>query len=201
MLLHDFRGFAAPSRPALVPARRQSGLAVLLVACCVLLLSGCAGGETRDASVGVTILRASEREVLRGVEGKSLDGAPVDLDSYRGKVVVVNWWGSWCAPCREEAPVFAKASGEAPSDVAFLGLLARDSPAAARAFNERFGIRYPTMVDRDGRLALRFSQVLPVQAVPGTWVLDTRGRVAARIASAEVTPTLLRDVVDEVRGS
>lgn len=92
-------------------------------------------------------------------------------------------------------------SADAPADVAFLGLLARDSPAAARAFAKRFGIQYPTLVDRDSRLALRFSQVLPVQAVPGTWVLDARGRVAARIASAEVTPTLLRDVVDEVRGS
>lgn len=168
---------------------------------CALFLSSCAGAETREASAGVTILRPSEREVLHGVEGESLDGAPVDLASYRGKVVVVNWWGSWCAPCRKEAPVFAKVSGEAPSHVAFIGLLARDSPAAARAFNERFGIRYPTLVDRDSRLALRFSQVLPVQAVPGTWVLDARGRVAARIASAEVTPTLLRDVVDEVRGS
>lgn len=174
---------------------------VVAVMACALLLSGCAGAESGDASAGVTILRPSEREVLHGVEGESLDGAPVDLDSYRGKVVVVNWWGPWCAPCRKEAPVFAKVSDEAPSDVAFIGLLARDSPAAARAFNERFGIRYPTLVDRDSRLALRFSQVLPVQAVPGTWVLDTRGRVAARIASAEVTPTLLRDVVDEVRGS
>ena len=174
---------------------------VVTVVACALLLSGCVGAETRDTSVGVTILPPSEREVLHGVEGESLDGAPVDLDAYRGKVVVVNWWGSWCAPCRKEAPVFAKVSGDAPSEVAFIGLLARDSPAAARAFNERFGIRYPTLVDRDSRLALRFSRVLPVQAVPGTWVLDTRGRVAARIASAEVTLTLLRDVVDEVRGS
>lgn len=174
---------------------------VVMVVACALLLSGCAGARSRDASAGVTILRPSERQAIHGVEGESLDGVLVDLDGYRGKVVVVNWWGSWCAPCRTEAPVFAKVSADAPADVAFLGLLARDSPAAARAFAKRFGIQYPTLVDRDSRLALRFSQVLPVQAVPGTWVLDARGRVAARIASAEVTPTLLRDVVDEVRGS
>lgn len=64
---------------------------VVMLVACALLLSGCAGARSRDASAGVTILRPSERQGIHGVEGESLDGVLVDLDGYRGKVVVVNW--------------------------------------------------------------------------------------------------------------
>lgn len=173
-------------------------LATILLAG-LTLIAGCGGTQSRDAGLGVTVIESKKRQPVAKVAGVSLDDAPIDLADFRGKVVVVNWWGSWCAPCRREAPTFAKLSQDKSADAAFVGLLARDSPAAARAFNKKFDIRYPSLVDGDGRLALTFSQVLPIQAVPGTWILDSQGRVAARIASTEVTSTLLRDVIEEVK--
>jgi peroxiredoxin len=76
-------------------------------------------------------------------------------------------------------------------------LLSRDKPASALAFNRAFKVPYPSLQDPGGRLQLRFADSLPGQAVPNTWVIDRRGRVAARIM-AEVTAPTLRNVIDEV---
>ena len=115
-------------------------------------------------------------------------------------MVVVNVWGSWCPPCRKEAPVLKAVSDDlagpdSSGDVAFVGIDTRDSDAAATAFLDNIGLTYPNVVDPDGVLLLAFKGDLNPNAIPSTLVLDRQGRVAARIVG-EVTEGTLRGVIE-----
>ncbi|MEU7401886.1 TlpA disulfide reductase family protein [Streptomyces sp. NPDC044948] len=113
------------------------------------------------------------------LKGTTLDGKHVDIASMRGDVVVINIWGSWCAPCRKEAPELRKlAEKTAPLGVRFLGIDIRDNKTAAKAFERNYGITYPSIFDPDGRTMTGFKN-LAARAVPTTYVLDKQGRVAA----------------------
>jgi thiol-disulfide isomerase/thioredoxin len=177
--------------------RRRARLAagVLALATAAALLAGCSAtsgsvdGSTRYvAGDGSTVLLApSEREAAPVLVGTTLDGAGLDVESYRGKVVVVNLWASWCSPCRAEAGVLestyvdTKAKG-----VEFVGIVSggKDSIDNARAFSRKFEMSYPSMFDADNSLVLAFRGQLPPSAIPTTLVLDRQGRVAARALGA-----------------
>jgi len=106
-------------------------------------------------------------------------------------VVVLNVWASWCAPCRAEAPVLQSLWEEfGDAGVSFIGLNTRDSPATAVSFEKAYGITYPSVVDSDGRLQLRFSGIAPPQAIPTTLVIDREGKVAGRILGRASESTL-----------
>lgn len=140
----------------------------------------------------IVVLEESERTPAPDLVGQTLDGDEFRLADHRGEVVVLNVWASWCAPCRAEAPVLAQVSEDlADEGVLFVGLDTRDSDASARGFVERFGIEYPNVIDRDGRLQLLFSDSLPPQAIPSTVVIDRQGRVAGRILGRASESTLL----------
>lgn len=183
--------------------RALAGAAVLA------LLTACAGaspgensGENTTGYISgdgsITVVPPGERKPAPTLAGIDLGGKPLSAADLGGEVLVVNVWGSWCAPCRREAPVLAKAARDhRDRGVRFLGLLSRDKPAAALAFNRAFDVPYPSLQDPGGRLQLRFADSLPGQAVPNTWVIDREGRVAARIM-AEVSEPMLRSVLDEV---
>ncbi len=132
------------------------------------------------------------------VTGVGLDGEPLSLADLRGRVVVVNVWGSWCVPCREEAPALSRMSKElAGQGVSFIGINVRDNVTAAKAFERRYGITYPSFDDPQARAVLAFQGVIPVQAVPSTVVLDREGRVAARVIGVFREPAL-RSLIDTV---
>ena len=146
----------------------------------------------------VTEFAPEDRGPAVVLAGATLDGDPVTTEDMRGDAVVVNVWGSWCAPCRAEAPVLAEASRHyAAQGVSFLGVNVRDNEAAARAFEERYSIRYPSIADSDGRAVLSLNDYVPASAVPVTVLLDSEGRVAARILGElrEATLTALLDTV------
>lgn len=181
---------------------------VLVAVAAALLLAGCgpaAGQEPGDrgpdsgfvAGDGtLLVLPESQRTVAPDLVGPTLDGDTFRLDEHLGDVVVVNVWASWCAPCRAEAPILAALSTElAPLGVQFAGLDTRDSDVTARGFVERFGIGYPNLIDRDGRLQLLFGASLPPQAIPSTIVIDRQGRVAAR-ALGKVSESSLRGLIE-----
>jgi thiol-disulfide isomerase/thioredoxin len=176
-----------------------------VVVAAAILLSACSGGGSGANSTGyvsgdgsITVVPPAERKPAPTLAGVDLHGEPLTAGELGGTFLVVNVWGSWCAPCRREAPVLAEAARRYEDrGVRFLGLLSRDKPAAALAFNRTFKVPYPSLQDPGGRLQLRFSDSLPGQAVPNTWVIDSRGRVAARIM-AEISESTLRTVLDEV---
>lgn len=147
----------------------------------------------------ITTVPDDEREPAPEVSGETLDGDQVSLRDYRGSVVVLNIWGSWCPPCRKEAPELVKASEAlADENVQFLGIDTRDNdPAPARRFVEEFGIEYPNLYDPDGRLLLGFAGTVPPSSIPSTLVIDPQGRVAARVLG-ESTQTTFEELAREV---
>jgi thiol-disulfide isomerase/thioredoxin len=133
------------------------------------------------------------------LRGKDLDGQALSTSDFAGRVTVVNLWGHWCAPCRAEAPVLKEVADEyASRNVQFVGIVNRSDPQAALAFNSSFGITYPSFADQGGALELSFRKSLPTTAIPTTWVLDTRARVAARIIDPDLAKSTLVGVLDDV---
>ncbi|MEW2259756.1 TlpA disulfide reductase family protein [Streptomyces sp. NPDC047869] len=157
---------------------------VLLPACSV---TG-AGGEGRprfvtDAS-GIDTAPKDQRQPAGPLKGKTIEGKDFDISSLRGKVVVVNVWGSWCAPCRQEAPIFSAAAKRFKQDgVTFVGIDTRDPQReSSRSFEQDFNITYPSLYDPSGKiLAYGFPRgTINSQAIPSTIVLDRQGKIAAR---------------------
>lgn len=155
-------------------------------------------GGTEGFSTGLTRVDVADRGSPVLLEGETLTGETLETRDWLGSVVVVNVWGSWCVPCREEAPELVGAY-ELTRDqgVEFVGIDVRDQLTQARGFVESFGIDYPSFFDPDGSLLLNFSGTVPVSAVPSTVVLDQQGRVAASVIGA-VDETTLTGLIDDV---
>lgn len=169
------------------------------------LIAGCSGSGSGTGTAGyvsgsglITVVPADEREAAPVLAGDDLDGRPISTDEFAGQTLVVNVWGSWCPPCRSEAPALRAVSEEyADQGVQFIGVLVRDKPAAALAFNRKQGITYPSISDASGRTLLGFADSLPSQAIPTTWIIDADGQVAVR-AMDEVSEATLSGLLDDV---
>ena len=169
--------------------------AILVLA---LTLSSC-GNSTQVASKSyvagngtVTFIEPKDRRMGPTFSGTTLDGENFELP--HGGIVVVNVWASWCAPCRAEAPTLAALANKYKG-VVFVGVLTRDSEVAARAFQNRFNLPYPTLVDDS--VLLGFRDTLSANAIPSTILMDPKGRVAARI-SGEITVASLSDLIEKL---
>lgn len=148
------------------------------------VLAGCGSTATGDkgyiAGEGViNQLPAAKRKAPGPVEGESLDGRHLSLEAERGKVVVVNVWGSWCPPCRAEAEYLVEAAEHFEGqDVEFVGVNIRDSVDAALAFEQRYGIAYPSFNDASGAIALQFIDYdISPTTIPATFVIDRERRI------------------------
>ena len=160
---------------------------------------GGAVSADEDITTGLTRWAPGQRITVPALRGTTLDGEHLDIADWRGQVVVSNTWGSWCAPCRKEAPDLARVwAATKAAGVRFVGIDTRDNDAAARAFTAGYRIGYPSLIDRDGELLLGFARVIPVSAVPTTIVVDPAGRVAARVIGA-ITAATLRGLIDDLR--
>ena len=132
-----------------------------------------------------------ERQTLETFAGETLEDGLFDLADHQGKVLLINVWGSWCVPCRTEAPELAKASEEF-NEVQFVGINVRDNDAAALAFEREYGITYPSINTATSSAAvLAISAAAPSNAVPSTVILDRQGRVAARVVGASTYSTFV----------
>jgi thiol-disulfide isomerase/thioredoxin len=181
-------------------------LSTVLLALGLMLLAGCESPSTGGGQVGfpqternLTRIAPQERQLLPEISGQAL-GAKQLLTSrgYPGKVVVINVWGSWCAPCRSEAPQLEAASQETADIAQFLGITSKDyDPAQAMAFTRAFSINYPSIFDPTGKVLLNFAEVLPPSAIPSTMIVDSEGRLAARVLGP-ITETTLVDMIDDV---
>ncbi|MFD7094612.1 TlpA family protein disulfide reductase [Streptomyces xanthophaeus] len=162
--------------------------------------NGSAGGNYVTGPSGISTVARGERTDAPKLDGETVAGETLDTTTLKGKVVVLNVWGSWCPPCRGEAKYFAKVSKEladAGQDVSFVGINTRDnSKQNATAFEENYGITYPSLYDPDGKLMLRFPKgTLNPKAIPSTIVLDKEGKIAAR-ALVAVNEEQLRSMID-----
>ena len=102
---------------------------------------------------------------------QTLDGQRVALRDFAGRPLVVNFWASWCPPCREEAPLLVELARRAPNGLALVGVLYQDSPDAARKFAAEFSVTYPTLLDPDGRTAIDYG----LTGIPETFFIDRSG--------------------------
>ena len=152
----------------------------------VLVLAGVLGligllvygvvSEKPDRSIEEAVARG-EREPAPDISLPPLDGGEErSLDDWRGQVVVLNYWASWCEPCRKESPLLERWHRRMERDGGLvLGIDTLDVTSDARGFIEEYGLTYPMLRDRDGD-AIR---ELGVIAYPETFVIDRRGRIVA----------------------
>ncbi|WP_327268689.1 TlpA family protein disulfide reductase [Streptomyces sp. NBC_01218] len=190
--------------PGRAPRRRFTLLAATTaVVAGALTLSACGGDDIKSGgggdtnfvtgSGGISTVPVKERRAAPKLEGTTLKGEALDVADFKGKVVVINVWGSWCGPCRAEAKHFAAVSkGTADQGVQFVGINTRDNQRdAALNFETDMGIPYPSLYDRVGKLILRFPKgTLNPQTIPSTVVIDREGRIAARTLQALDTEQL-----------
>ncbi|KAB1944118.1 TlpA family protein disulfide reductase [Micromonospora sp. ALFpr18c] len=179
-------------------ARRWT--AGLLATVAAVALVGCTSSKGQEKTCttttdGVIECAPDQRSAPPKLAGELLTGGSYDVDQARGQVVVVNFWGSWCAPCRAEADdLEATYQATKATGVTFLGINVQDSRDKAKAFEEG-RVTYPSLFDPSSRLALDLD--IPPNTVPATVVLDRDGRVAAVIRAA-VKQEGLQPIVERV---
>ena len=160
-----------------------------LLALAATALTGCAGGQS--ASPGDTRFVAGdgqvqffpkgERKVAPTVQGETLEGDATSLAEHKGDVIVLNFWASWGAPCRSEAPTLKDIAAKTKtSGVRFIGVDFKDRKADALAFQRTHQPGYASIFDQPGKVALAFQGTVPPAAIPSTLVIDRQGRIAAR---------------------
>ncbi len=163
-------------------------------------LAGCSGDENNWAKKctttnGVVECAPGQRKAIKPITGELLDGKTYDVAADKGKVVVVNFWGSWCAPCRAEADDLEKTyQATKDKDVTFLGVNSRDDRDAAREF-ERGRASYPSIYDFNGKVGVQFD--VTQVSMPSTLIIDRQGRIAVALRQA-TTLTQLQPLVEKI---
>jgi thiol-disulfide isomerase/thioredoxin len=187
---------------------RKGLLAALATA--ALLVTGCStgssavdvdnGGQFRfvAGTPAGKVIPVDERKSAPSFSGTLLDGSQFSSTSLTGDVAVLNFWGSWCPPCRVETPEFQQVYDDVKdSGVKFLGLNVKETDKQfANAFVQSKGITFPSVYDPKGQVALAF-RGYPATAIPSTIVLDRHDRVAA-VYTGSVKQDDLRTVVASV---
>jgi thiol-disulfide isomerase/thioredoxin len=152
---------------------RRLALALLIVAPCAL---------ARAESAMAPLLKPLDlagyptRTTPPHFSGSTIDARRPAIDDLRGKVVLVNFWASWCAECRPEMPVFERLHRElAPKGLAVVGVNAREERAAIHRYATELGLTFPLVLDHDGKINAAYGVV----GLPTTFVVARDGRVVA----------------------
>ncbi|WP_159770304.1 TlpA family protein disulfide reductase [Streptomyces sp. HM190] len=185
-------------------AVKRISRAVVCAVAAGVVLAGCtttktlrtdeAGAGQSDRSEGSALRRvpAAQREDAPDFSGTTVDGRPVRLSDYRGDVVVVNAWATWCGPCRAESPALDKVQRELREQgVRVLGVSTDAGRKNALAFQKELGLSYPSLHDPGGKQFLKLPRgLVNPQILPFTLYIDREGR----IAGATQTPVTTDDV-------
>jgi thiol-disulfide isomerase/thioredoxin len=176
--------------------------ALTAVALLAGLAAGCSSGTNGTSGAGQSaFFEAGQRRAAPKLAGDLLDGGTFDLARKRGQVVVINFWASWCGPCRAEAAELVSVADATKAEgVSFLGVDVRDERDKARAFVTGHSVAYPSLFDPAGRTALDFKDV-PPNTTPATLVVDRQGRIAAVFRKAllreELQPVVQRVAAEQ----
>jgi thiol-disulfide isomerase/thioredoxin len=166
-------------------------LRILLVALGLLSL----GATCRGGGDGLGLVRVDRP--LPALAGRTVQGAEVSPADYAGHVTVVNFWATWCGPCRQEQPALQQVwSQYRDRGVEFVGVDYRDDAAAAGAWSDEFGVTNPSVTDAPGGWADDFA----LRGAPTTFVADAAGRIRYLITGA-VSAAQLSAVLDELRAA
>jgi peroxiredoxin len=142
---------------------------IALLAVLALVVAGCS-----DDVGGVASTPEDQRADAPSFSLDGLDGGTVSLADFAGAPVLINFWASWCEPCREEMPALQRFS-TATQGVKVLGIAVNDAPSDSRAFARQVGVTFPLAVDRDASLAAKYG----VTGLPVTVLVDAQGRVVS----------------------
>lgn len=176
----------------------------ILVLLSILLIAGCStgtnavdtnqGGDYRfvEAQPQGEVIAQDKRKSAPDITGKMLDGSSFDIGSYKGKILVLNFWASWCAPCRVEAPDLESIyQSYQPKGVDVVGVLVRDDKQQGQIYAKQIGLTYPSVFDPATEIALQFKNY-PMAAIPSTTVIDASGKVAAVYVTAVDKKALIK---------
>jgi thiol-disulfide isomerase/thioredoxin len=193
----------AKRRAVVLAAAVLAGVLVTVVFVAGWTSSGGGGNNGVSYVAGSTnaqLYAPGHRQPAPEFTATTLTGSRLSFSAYRGKVVLVNFWGSWCVPCREEAPVLATlAARYRPAGVAFLGVDVRDTAASAEAFERGFGISYPSVSDTSSTVTLDFTARVPIAGTPTTLVIDRTGHIAGAVFG-QASYTELATILAKVTG-
>lgn len=180
----------------------------------MLAVAGCSdlGKSDNDFNPGIiegriVVIEPEDRDDPVAASGETVDGGRLDLEDYRGKVVVLNVWWSGCGPCRREMPLLVDlvddlgdGPGDGPGDdPVLLGVNIREaSPENAQAFLRGIDADFPSFYDPGSEVLLQFDGRVSPYAVPSTAVLDREGRLAVLVTSEVDAPSTFSGLVEDV---
>jgi cytochrome c biogenesis protein CcmG, thiol:disulfide interchange protein DsbE len=169
---------------------RRVVAALVLVVAVAALAAGCAGLGEGDVA---QLIPPDKRTPAPAFHAPALRGSgEVALSDYAGRPVVLNFWASWCDPCRRETPALVDFSSRDHA-VQVVGLAVTDRPGDSRAFARRYGVKYPLGIDRSGDIIAKYG----ANGLPVTVFVDADGRVAAT-AFGELTEKQFQGYADQL---
>ena len=157
-------------------------LAIVIITGAIVWLQMPEGGSHRRIARTDELLESEAQAPQEGtpaphVRLTTLNGEDVSLSNYLGKVVILNFWATWCGPCREEMPLFEQAQQHyGADDVVILAINVREGAGTVRPFVERFALTYPILLDERGATAGRYR----VRSFPTTYLIGRDGSVEGR---------------------
>jgi thiol-disulfide isomerase/thioredoxin len=168
---------------------------------CVLLIAGAlfAWGDDNDRTIPQAIRKSLSRAGIQTLRQKEapvdftlpfLDGAEKTLSAYKGKVVFLNFWATWCPPCRGEMPSMENLYQRFRDDgLELLGVDIQEAPGEVQEFMEEFGLSFPAALDRNGRISNDYG----IDAIPTTFIIDREGNIILKAVGGRNwhTPALL----------
>ena len=164
-----------------------------LLAWAVAQSGGSPGGFGINSSFGEIDV---EQQPAPGFTGEDLAGGMVSLADLKGKVVMLDFWSSWCPPCRQEAPDLARVYSEyAGKDVEFVGIAIWDDPGKVSGYVEEFNLTYPNVIDEKGQIAINYG----VAGIPEKFFIDSSGNVVRKFVGP-MDPDALKAALDSMLG-